>query len=407
MKNTGFDEEALRYNLIQASGVELSKVLSSIESLSKEQVESIQFSLRSFAHVDQNISVIEKSTSEIDQLFSVILRDAEKNNERLNEVSKAMHDLKEDFTTISYSVKEINSIADQTKLLSLNAGIEASRAGDAGVGFAVVANEVKELSRTTKDANENIQKTVMTIDQSLESLSQKLDTTQENITQSYSHINGSRQNISEVTQQTSDFNQSVRENIQKFNELSDNNKLVGNQLMELRTIGDSFQYLIKMMEVKGLMRDQNPIERLQPMVEDSAFKDSTRFSKITENEIQLESGSILISSTNKKGIITFANKTFYEIAGYTKEELVGKPHSIIRHPDMPKTAFADLWQVISAGDLWIGIVKNRTKDGNYYWVKAMVYPCYDNFEITGYISVRIKPSKKEIEKATEAYKKLP
>ena len=125
------------------------------------------------------------------------------------------------------------------------------------------------------------------------------------------------------------------------------------------------------------------------------------------SEYILKDNDFLVSQTDDKGIIIFANDDFCKIAGYTIDELVGKPHNIVRHSDMPKAAFKDLWQTIKQGKVWSGYVKNSTKDNGYYWVYATVTPKYDaNTDSTSYISCRRKPSKKEIEEATKLYKTL-
>ncbi|RXK01544.1 PAS sensor domain-containing protein [Arcobacter sp. CECT 8989] len=123
-------------------------------------------------------------------------------------------------------------------------------------------------------------------------------------------------------------------------------------------------------------------------------------------EVELDKKTMIVSETDEKGIIIYANDDFCTIAGYTKEELIGQPHNIVRHPDMPKAAFKDLWTTIQEGKIWKGIVKNKTKDGNYYWVNATAYPSTSSNGKKRYISVRIKPTKKEIEKAEELYKTM-
>ena len=105
----------------------------------------------------------------------------------------------------------------------------------------------------------------------------------------------------------------------------------------------------------------------------------------------------LISTTDLKGIITFANDEFVKISGFSQEELIGQSHNIVRHPDMPPAAFKDLWATVQDGRSWKGMVKNRCKDGRYYWVDAFVSPITEDGEIIGYQSVRSSPS--------EAYKK--
>ncbi|WP_419769850.1 MAG: PAS domain-containing protein [Candidatus Marinarcus sp.] len=124
------------------------------------------------------------------------------------------------------------------------------------------------------------------------------------------------------------------------------------------------------------------------------------------NETILTDDAFLVSETDEKGIITFANDRFCEIAGYTLEELMGKPHNIVRHKDMPKAAFKDLWTTVKKGEVWTGYVKNATKEGGYYWVYATVFPFESCNGNPGYLSCRRKASQQEIDKATALYKTL-
>jgi len=121
-------------------------------------------------------------------------------------------------------------------------------------------------------------------------------------------------------------------------------------------------------------------------------------------EIVLDEFSFLVSETDERGIITFANEDFCKIAGYSLEDLIGKPHNIVRHPDMPKAAFKSLWDTVKLGQVWTGYVKNATKDGGYYWVFATVYPFESCDGSRGYLSCRRKPSKQEISEAEALYK---
>lgn len=118
-------------------------------------------------------------------------------------------------------------------------------------------------------------------------------------------------------------------------------------------------------------------------------------------------GRAIISETDTRGIITFANRKFCEISGYAKEELVGQPHNIIRHPDMPKQAFAQMWSTIQGGEPWHGLVKNLRKDGKYYWVETEITPVMDESgRITGYIAARKPAGRKDIEDAISLYKAM-
>lgn len=118
-------------------------------------------------------------------------------------------------------------------------------------------------------------------------------------------------------------------------------------------------------------------------------------------------GRVIISETDTKGIITFANRKFCEISGYNPDELKGQPHNIIRHPDMPKAAFAQMWETIKGGRSWHGLVKNLRKDGLYYWVETEITPVHnDEGEITGYIAARKPASRKNIDEIANTYKTM-
>ncbi len=127
---------------------------------------------------------------------------------------------------------------------------------------------------------------------------------------------------------------------------------------------------------------------------------------VEEHEYKLEKETIIVSETDERGKIIYANSDFCEISQFSKDELIGKPHNIVRHPDMPKVAFADLWESITSGKVWRGLVKNRTKDGGFYWVNATVYKSSSPSNETRYISVRVRPTADEIKKAIEIYKNL-
>jgi aerotaxis receptor len=127
---------------------------------------------------------------------------------------------------------------------------------------------------------------------------------------------------------------------------------------------------------------------------------------MTNQEVELGDGDLLVSRTNASGTITFVNQKFIDISGFSEQELVGSPHNIVRHPGMPVEAFADLWSTIKAGKPWEGLVKNRTKSGNHYWVRANVTPLIEDGEISGFISIRSKPVRSQVEQAERAYARL-
>jgi len=124
---------------------------------------------------------------------------------------------------------------------------------------------------------------------------------------------------------------------------------------------------------------------------------------VTNNEVRMKEGSILVTRTNLKGIMTFVNPDFIEISGFSEQELVGKNHNIVRHPDMPPAAFQDLWDTVQDGKPWVGIVKNRTKSGDYYWVQANVTPIIKSGKVEEYMSVRSQPTREQVSQAEILY----
>jgi aerotaxis receptor len=124
---------------------------------------------------------------------------------------------------------------------------------------------------------------------------------------------------------------------------------------------------------------------------------------INDHEVEMQDDELLVSQTDAGGRIVFVNQTFVGISGYSESELVGAPHNIVRHPHMPKEAFADLWRTIKSGQPWEGLVKNRSKNGNFYWVRANVTPVIEGEQITGFISIRTKPSRDQVRAAEAAY----
>jgi len=127
---------------------------------------------------------------------------------------------------------------------------------------------------------------------------------------------------------------------------------------------------------------------------------------IVNAEVTFPNHVQLISTTDTRGVITYANAAFCQVSGYSNEELLGKNHNLVRHPDMPKAAFADLWQNVQQKKSWRGMVKNRCKDGRYYWVDAFITPIYHQHQLVGFQSVRTAPSRELINRAEHCYKQI-
>ncbi|MGF6660387.1 aerotaxis receptor [Paraburkholderia atlantica] len=127
---------------------------------------------------------------------------------------------------------------------------------------------------------------------------------------------------------------------------------------------------------------------------------------VTQRELDFPASEMLVSATDLKGRIQYCNPAFIAISGFTREELLGAPHNIVRHPDMPADAYADMWDTIRAGQPWTALVKNRRKNGDHYWVCANVTPVIESGQTVGYLSVRTKPSRNEVRLAESTYARM-
>jgi aerotaxis receptor len=126
---------------------------------------------------------------------------------------------------------------------------------------------------------------------------------------------------------------------------------------------------------------------------------------VTNHEYILSDTETIVSTTDLQGNITYANPYFVQVSGYTEDELIGQPQNILRHPDMPAEAFADLWATIKSGQPWTGMVKNRCKNGDFYWVLANVTPVVEDGRPVGYMSVRTKPGRELVQQTRPCIKK--
>ncbi|HAU13593.1 MAG TPA: chemotaxis protein, partial [Gammaproteobacteria bacterium] len=127
---------------------------------------------------------------------------------------------------------------------------------------------------------------------------------------------------------------------------------------------------------------------------------------VTQKEVKLAPGQTIVSKTNPKGVITYINRDFIEISGYSEAELIGQAHNLIRHPDMPQAAFKDLWATVQAGKPWRGMVKNRCKNGDHYWVSAFATPVSRNGKVVEYQSVRTRPQPEQIQAAEALHARM-
>lgn len=401
-----FDSSFLQNELILQAGRELNLVSENTTNKVNEQIEQAKSNISVFREIIASLSIVDKGMDDIRSSMQQVVRGSDECRREFDKVSERMDFLETQFSTIHKLLRQVNSIADKTRLLSLNARIEANKAGENGRTFSVVANEVSDLSMTTKATNNQIQETMTSIGDAIKELGTSIQHSKKTLEKSEETISDSDRSIENISAASENFRHQVQGSMEGFLRLEESSEVVRNEMRELNTIGDTFKYLIELIMQGANSAGLDPLERLLPLVKASNFNDASRFTK-TEDEYVLTESDVLISATDPRGIITFANNKFYEVAQFPFGSLVGKPHNCIRHADMPKSAFADLWAVIAAGKLWQGYVKNIGAEGRVYWVKANVFPCYQDGQIVGYISIRTKPSPEKIETATGAYRLVP
>ena len=127
---------------------------------------------------------------------------------------------------------------------------------------------------------------------------------------------------------------------------------------------------------------------------------------VTQREIALAPQQKLISTTDARGVITYCNDAFVEISGFDRSDLIGAPQNIVRHPDVPSAVFAHMWSALKQGSPWMGIVKNRSRNGDHYWVNAYVTPIFEGSQVVGFESVRVKPTAEQIRRAESLYRRI-
>lgn len=156
------------------------------------------------------------------------------------------------------------------------------------------------------------------------------------------------------------------------------------------------------------MKDMTTKDVLEPYTEHLLhyYDGTSRRVLVKDEEVPFPEGKLIVSRTDLQGIITHCNQAFVEMSGYSEAELIGQPHCILRHPDMPKAAFKDAWETVAQGHKWHGYVKNLRKDGRYYWVYATIILNVRNGEAVSCTSVRRKPSRTQVETSMALYAQL-
>lgn len=219
-----------------ASIAELENILTETDLQLEQQMNALKNSTQDFDNMKNELGIMSEKASKIDTAFGNVATNVNRNRDRLNDLCQSLSHLDKNIDSINTQVKEINSIADQTNLLALNATIEAARAGEAGKGFGVVAREVKDLAKRTKQTNEDIQKTISLISISLDDLSKSLGTVRDTIANSLLNVENSKAVTAEIVKHTSDFHKIINENSTDFKMLSNYSDQIKEKCKKLQTL---------------------------------------------------------------------------------------------------------------------------------------------------------------------------
>ncbi len=399
--------DLIRTELTAGAEAELENVVSQVNDATSEQRKVLDALSEDASQIIAQAQSAAEAAHAVQNSAASAHQQAEQGSAGVADANSKLQQLRSSFEDIAKLLGEIGDLSNQIDLLALNANIEAEKAGVAGRRFSVVAAEVKDLARRTQRSKESIDDVVVQLFGDLDTLTVSLDQSTTRIDDALEASEISRvagEDIASALIELCTITDRAGMNITEVKSTSD---FVDRSMHDMGVIGTTFEAMLAHMRADGLFAQHNdPLERLAPLVAESTFHDPTRFLNLGE-ELVMNERDIIISITDPRGVITYANHSFVTFAEYQAQDLVGKPHNVIRHPDMPRAAFEDLWQVIKNGELWQGYVVNRSKLGKHYWVKATVFPYLKSGRLQGYISLRTKPEAGAIARAIEAYRQLP
>lgn len=397
----------IRNELIENAGMQLGLVIGKTLENAQKQQEKAASIAEQIDTLNEYVGLIGHASEEVDTASRQLTRQSNESAEVIQNASDKMVALEKAFDPIHKALEVINGIADRTKLLALNATIQAAKAGEAGRNFAVVAGEIHELSKLTQETNTGIKDNLTELTRTTTTLSESLHAAVNSLQAMETESANNQKKVADIIDNTHRLSAQMSDTYASNLAIREEMVNMAKSFEEVSTIHKTFAAILTLMREQKVFTTKNDALALfESLAAQSEFNEPKRFTR-EESEYTLKDDDILISSTDTKGVITYANRAFYRIAGFEPGSLEGKPHNVIRHRDMPRAGFKHLWDTIEAGGMWQGIVCNRGNKGVIYWVKAIVFPVYRAHQIVGYISVRGKPSADEIRRAKAAYRKLP
>ncbi|MFN4336267.1 MAG: methyl-accepting chemotaxis protein [Candidatus Nitrosocaldus sp.] len=337
----------------------------------------------------QNISVALSNVGNItNELANNSSKSADHANQILLEISKINEivrsynntniKVKDEFKAINNIAKFIDKVADRTNLLALNAAIEAARAGEAGRGFAVVAEEVRALAMDTSKNASEIARMIANISTLFNELSKSID-------ESVDVLNSTIRKVTDILNALQSIAEGVKSIDENIRQIAASSQEVVASSEELTTTAEQLKS-----STDTNMKHADDIGRsLKDMMSTiHNIKITTGRLKQIMDVFSCMADSSIVSMTDLEGDINYVNKKFLDVSRYSKDELYGQNHRILKSGFHDDIVFKDMWETISNGGTFIGYVRNRAKDGSIYWVKAVIKPTYSNGRIDGYVAVR-------------------
>lgn len=356
---------------------EITSLLNSLANDVKTEISKMDEIVKRIENIDNNIqhitndiaSVAEAVTDAKDSADSMRNR-LKEGVDRLDQLSKYIESNTELVKNFMQEMSKINKIlifimkvAEQTNLLAINAAIEAARAGEAGRGFAVVAEEVKRLAVDSERSARDIAELVNNIKRGMDSIVSNMDSIQSTMKITYDSVREILGSLSSISNTMSNVARQSSNAVEGIENLAVRSK---ESASLLKTIFNNV--------LEGLDKSKEKIVERARMV-----------ASITD---MIDDESI-ISSTDIEGDITYVNKKFIQVSRYSKEELIGENHRILKSGFHASELFEVMWNTISSKSIFRGYVRNKAKDGSIYWVKTVIRPLFDEKKnIRGYISIR-------------------